>query len=155
MLLPLLVGILFEVLRMRDTCTYVGLTSYIEILTLGFTSCLERLECWKSYVWQSLWLCPDTRITTAAISPRLSINTKYKPHTLVPVLSYFKATFSFHKLIPKHAQMTTLYTNLSLYITFTMIYYIRQEKCCNSFSSLSYIRKISNLFIPNAMWTHW
>ncbi len=26
----------------------------------------------------------------------------------------FKATFSFHKLIPKNAQMTTLYTNWSL-----------------------------------------
>ncbi len=41
--------------------------------------------------------------------------------------SVFKATFSIHKLIPKNAQMTTLYTNCSLYITFTMIYYIRQE----------------------------
>ncbi len=39
----------------------------------------------------------------------------------------FKATFSVHKLIPKNAQMTTLYTNWSLYITFTMIYYIWQE----------------------------
>ncbi len=39
----------------------------------------------------------------------------------------FKATFSVHKLIPKNAQITTLYTNCSLYITFTMIYYIRQE----------------------------
>ncbi len=38
-----------------------------------------------------------------------------------------KATVSFHKLIPKNAQMTTLYTNWSLYITFTLIYYIRQE----------------------------
>ncbi len=32
-------------------------------------------------------------------------------------------TFSVHKLIQKNAQMT----NWSLYITFTMIYYIRQE----------------------------
>ncbi len=39
----------------------------------------------------------------------------------------FKATFSFHKPIQKYAQMTTLYTNWSLYITFNMIYYIRQE----------------------------
>ncbi len=38
-----------------------------------------------------------------------------------------KATFSVHKLIPQNAQMTTLYTNWSLYITFTMIYYIRHE----------------------------
>ncbi len=38
-----------------------------------------------------------------------------------------KATFSFYKLIPKNAQMSTLYTNWSLYITFTMIYYIRHE----------------------------
>ncbi len=38
-----------------------------------------------------------------------------------------KATFSVHKLIPKNAQMTTFYTNLSLYITFTIIYYIRQQ----------------------------
>ncbi len=40
---------------------------------------------------------------------------------------FIKATFSFHKLLQENAQMTTLYTNLSLYITFTMIYYIRQE----------------------------
>ncbi len=38
-----------------------------------------------------------------------------------------KATVSVYKLIPKTAQMTTLYTNWSLYITFTMIYCIRQE----------------------------
>ncbi len=38
-----------------------------------------------------------------------------------------KATFYVHKLIPTNAQMTTEYTNWSLYITFTMIYYIRQE----------------------------
>ncbi len=67
----------------------------------------------------------------------------------------FKTTFSFHKIIPKNAQMTTLYTNYSLYITFTMIYYIRQESFCKSFSSLSYIRRISGLFIANAMLTHW
>ncbi len=42
-------------------------------------------------------------------------------------LQTVKAAFSFHKVIPKNTQMTTLYTNLSLYITFTMIYYIRQE----------------------------
>ncbi len=39
----------------------------------------------------------------------------------------FKATFPVYKLIAKNAQMTTLYTIWSLYITFTMIYYIRQE----------------------------
>ncbi len=38
--------------------------------------------------------------------------------------THFKATFSFHQIIPQYAQMTTLYSNLSLYITFTMIYYI-------------------------------
>ncbi len=38
-----------------------------------------------------------------------------------------KATFFVHKLIQKNALMTTLYTNWSLYITFSMIYYIRQE----------------------------
>ncbi len=37
-----------------------------------------------------------------------------------------KATFPIHKLIPKNVQMTTIYTNWSLYITLTMIYYIRQ-----------------------------
>ncbi len=40
---------------------------------------------------------------------------------------YEEVKFSFHKLIPKNTQMTILYTNLSLYITFTIIYYIRQE----------------------------
>ncbi len=35
--------------------------------------------------------------------------------------------------------------------------YIRQEYFlfCKSFSSLSYIRRISGLFIANVMWTHW
>ncbi len=42
------------------------------------------------------------------------------------IVLILKATFSVHKLIPQNAQMTTLYTNWSLYITFTMIYYIRQ-----------------------------
>ncbi len=37
--------------------------------------------------------------------------------------------------------MTTLYTNWSLYITFTMIYYIRQEYFCKRFSSRSYINQ--------------
>ncbi len=71
----------------------------------------------------------------------------WKPH--------FKASFSVHKLIPKNTQMTTLYTNLSLYITFTMIYYIRQEQFCKRFWLLSFIRRISGLFIANAMWTRW
>ncbi len=43
------------------------------------------------------------------------------------VVAQFKATFSVHKLIPKYFQKTTLYINWSLYITFTMIYYITQE----------------------------
>ncbi len=35
-----------------------------------------------------------------------------------------KASFSFYNIIPKNAQRTTLYTNWSLYITFSMINYI-------------------------------
>ncbi len=46
--------------------------------------------------------------------------------TLFNQIKNIKATFSVHKLIPKNTQMTTLYTICSLYITFTMIYYIRQ-----------------------------
>ncbi len=46
-----------------------------------------------------------------------------------------KATFSFHKLIQNYAQMTTSYTNLSLYITFTMIYYILDK---NNFVNISH-----------------
>ncbi len=46
-----------------------------------------------------------------------------------------KATFSFHKLIPKNAQMTTLYTNWSLYTTLTMIYYIIDK---NNFVKVSH-----------------
>ncbi len=38
-----------------------------------------------------------------------------------------KVTFSFHKLIPINTQMTTLYNNWLLYITFIMIYYITLE----------------------------
>ncbi len=34
-------------------------------------------------------------------------------------LQHVKVTFSVHKQIPRNAQMTTLYTNWSLYITFT------------------------------------
>ncbi len=60
-----------------------------------------------------------------------------------------KATFSVHKLIKKNTHMTTLYTNW--YITFTKIYYIRHEKYYKSFSSLSYIRRISGVFVANAM----
>ncbi len=45
---------------------------------------------------------------------------RQKPHK-------FKTTFSVHKLIPIFFQMTTLYTNWSLYITFTMIYYISKN----------------------------
>ncbi len=39
----------------------------------------------------------------------------------------FKATISIHKIILQNTHMTALYTNLSFYITFTLIYYIRQE----------------------------
>ncbi len=46
---------------------------------------------------------------------------------------YNKPTFSVYKLITKNAQMTTLYTNWSLGITFTMIYNIRQEHFCKMF----------------------
>ncbi len=38
-----------------------------------------------------------------------------------------KASFSFHNITKRQTQITILYTNLSLYITFIMIYYIRQE----------------------------
>ncbi len=62
---------------------------------------------------------------------------------------HFKATFSFPKLIPKNTQMTTLYTNWSLY---DLLYLT--ESFCKVFSSLSYIRRISGLFITNAIWTH-
>ncbi len=49
--------------------------------------------------------------------------------------------------------MSTLYSNLSLYINLTVINYIRQEEFCKTFSSLSYIRRISGLVIANAMYT--
>ncbi len=39
--------------------------------------------------------------------------------------------------------MTVVYTNLLLYIIFTMIYYVRQEYFCKRFSSISYIGRIS------------
>ncbi len=52
---------------------------------------------------------------------------KEECNQLLNLYVHVKATFSFHKLIPKNTQMTTLYTYWSLYITFTMIYYIRQE----------------------------
>ncbi len=54
---------------------------------------------------------------------------KHKMITLIDAV--FKAFFSFHKIIPKNIQMTTLYTNLSLYITFTFINYIRQDNFVN------------------------
>ncbi len=46
-------------------------------------------------------------------------------NTCESFISILKLPFLF--IILKNTQMTTLYTNLSLYITFTMIYYIRQE----------------------------
>ncbi len=51
----------------------------------------------------------------------------YCLNILLSLKLILKATFSVDKLIPKHTQMTTLYTNWSLYITFTMIYYIGHE----------------------------
>ncbi len=42
-------------------------------------------------------------------------------------MQYLKLPSLSQKIIPKSTQMYTLYTNLSLYIIFTMIYYIRQE----------------------------
>ncbi len=43
------------------------------------------------------------------------------------ILLGIKVTFSFHKITTKNTQIPTLYTNQSLYMTFTMIYYIRHE----------------------------
>ncbi len=54
----------------------------------------------------------------------------FKPdlmHIYNKLLNQIKATLSVYKLITKNAQMTTLYTNWSFYVTFTMICYIRQE----------------------------
>ncbi len=42
---------------------------------------------------------------------------------ILSLYELLKATFTFHKLNPKSTQIATLYTNWSLYITFTMIYY--------------------------------
>ncbi len=64
------------------------------------------------------------------------------PHIMKeqPTITPSKATFSLHKLIQKNAQMTTLYTNCSLYITFTMIFIILDKKifvnvCHNNLTS--------------------
>ncbi len=46
-----------------------------------------------------------------------------------------KASFSFHKITQKNIRMPTLYTNWTLYITSTVIYYIRQKLFCKAFSS--------------------
>ncbi len=40
---------------------------------------------------------------------------------------FSKVPFSFHKVTNKKTHMTVLYTNMSLYITFIVIYYVRQE----------------------------
>ncbi len=53
---------------------------------------------------------------------------------------WFKASYFFHKLIPQNTQMTTLYTNLLLYGTFTMIYYIRQELFLLSYGNQAMIK---------------
>ncbi len=86
----------------------------------------------------------------------------YSTGIQVGEIASVKASFSFHKLISKNTQMTTLYTiiNVSLYITFTMICYIRHEYFCKSFSLLSCIRRLtsggyvrSGLFIANTKCT--
>ncbi len=43
------------------------------------------------------------------------------------IVTTFNTSFSFDKLIPKNTQMSTLHTNLSLYITFTWFVILEQE----------------------------
>ncbi len=43
------------------------------------------------------------------------------------LMSKYKVLSKHERGVIKNAQMTTLYTNWSLHITFTMIYYIRKE----------------------------
>ncbi len=100
-------------------------------------------------------ICSWTTIMTCYQTVLMKCSRPTNSSTYTTQATVINATLSFHKLIPKNAQMTTLYTNLSLYITFTMIYYIRQELFGKCFSSLSYIKRISGLFIANALWTHW
>ncbi len=54
-----------------------------------------------------------------------------------------------------HSALAVPHYCCPLSITFTMIYYIRQETFCKSLSSLSYIRRTSGMFIASAMWAHW
>ncbi len=56
------------------------------------------------------------------LTPLYSVSYVCPVSQLIPNVYLIKATFSIHKLIPKNAQMTTLYTNWSLYTTFTMIF---------------------------------
>ncbi len=48
-------------------------------------------------------------------------------NSLHDVKHCLKLPFLFINLSPKNTQMTTFYSNLLLYITFTVINYIRQE----------------------------
>ncbi len=59
--------------------------------------------------------------------PATAILTMLYLYSHYPAYTRPSLMFSVHKLIPKIDQMTTLYTNWSLYITFTIIYYIRQN----------------------------
>ncbi len=69
--------------------------------------------------------------------------------------SIINASFSFHKLIPKTLKLLPYI--LICHCTSISPWYIILDKkdFVKCFSSLSYIRRISGLFIANAMWTHW
>ncbi len=85
------------------------------------------LACVTQCYWMVLACMNASDLATICKCDRL-IRFKIDGSTMRTHLTFvIKPTFSVHKLIPKNSPMTSLYTNWSLYITFTMIFYMSQE----------------------------
>ncbi len=87
------------------------------------------IYCWALSIYNYFNLIPMTLYYSQTL---LSYTLKHvRSNVAYDTYSILKTSFSFHKLIPQNTQMTTIFTNLSLYITSTMIYYyIRQVLFC-------------------------
>ncbi len=65
-----------------------------------------------------------------------------------------KASFSFHKLIPKTLKWLPYLLICHCTSRWPWFIILDKKNVVNVFVSLSYITRISNMFIANAMWTH-
>ncbi len=100
---------------------------YVVRCTTDVVRCFTDISQWGAVVischtFQANHLCIQGSIYLAIQANYSSI--LFQDTLVLWLCRYLKIKFSFYKLILKNIQMTTLHTNWSLYITFTMIYYI-------------------------------